>query len=605
MKYSIGKRIAVSLLTACITFLLCVTGVLYSPNMAITDLLCQRPSISNPHIYVLSIDEKALERYGPWGTWSRKVAADVVNLLDNKGKPAVLTFDVLYMEEGEDAEGDTAFAEACANAGNVITAMNISYKMMPEQDDTGKIRNNSYYIDSVEYPYDALKTSAGYGFSNTIIDRDGYVRRAIFLANWNGEQIPSLAYATYAKYLEWKNEKPVMPVVDEHNSAYFTYSGKSGCYTVISLMDVLDGTVNPALFRGEIVLVGAYAVGLGDTYLPAISHDAQMHGVDIQANLVEALLEGKTQDPISPVTYGVISALITFIFCLLVLKLKTGLGLILLFVALIGNLISVRMLYEYGVLVPLIYIPVILTGFFALHIGISYVAEQLARKNLVKTFKKYVAPQVVDEIAKQQSFSAVVGGQKRHIAVLFVDIRGFTAMSEILQPEEVVEILNEFLELTTKSIFGNNGTLDKFMGDATMALFNAPFELDDYIYRAVNTAWEIKVGGQAFADQLQQRFGKPLTFGIGINCGDAIVGNIGSDVRMDYTAIGDTVNTAARLQTHANCGQILITDTVYEAVKGRVEVSPVGELSLKGKRKSVFVYQVDGVQRKDGRVETN
>lgn len=596
MKHTIGKRITFALVAAISIFLICITGVLYTPNMALTDILCQRPSVTNPHIYVLSIGQKELEQYGPWGTWSRQVAADLVNLLDKKGKPEVLTFDVMYIEKGTDAAGDAAFAAACANAGNVITAMHIAYEEMPERNAKGQIHYNEYHVDSVQYPYDALKAAAGYGFSNTIVDRDGYIRRAMFRADTSGEQIASLAYATYAKYLQANDKTPVMPAVDKHNGAYFTYSGKRGCYSVISLMDVLDGTVNPALFRGAIVLVGTYTVGLGDAYLPAISHNEQMQGVDIQANLVEALLEGKTQQPVSPVTYGMIAALITFVLCLLILQMKMGYGLVLLLAALAGNLVLVKTLYGRGTLLPLIYLPVILILAFVIHIGISYVVEQLERKKVVNTFKKYVAPQIVDEISKQQDFSVVLGGEKRHIAVLFVDIRGFTTMSERLQPEEVVKILNKYLALTTKSIFDNNGTLDKFVGDATMAVFNAPFDLDDYIYRAVHTAWEMKAGAEEYADKLQQPFGKSVAFGIGVNCGDAVVGNIGCDVRMDYTAIGDTVNTAARLESHAECGQILITEAVYEAVKDRVEVTPVGEISLKGKSKGVFVYQVDGVR---------
>ena len=169
-------------------------------------------------------------------------------------------------------------------------------------------------------------------------------------------------------------------------------------------------------------------------------------------------------------------------------------------------------------------------------------------------------------------------------------------MSEVLKPEEVVEILNEYLSLTTQSIFNNKGTLDKFVGDATMAVFNAPLDLDDYIYRAVKTAWDMKAGSEALAEKFEKRFGRSVAFGIGVNCGDAVVGNIGCEFRMDYTAIGDTVNTAARLESNAKRGQILISQEVYDNVKDRVEVTPIGELPLKGKEVGVFIYQVDNVK---------
>ena len=172
-------------------------------------------------------------------------------------------------------------------------------------------------------------------------------------------------------------------------------------------------------------------------------------------------------------------------------------------------------------------------------------------------------------------------------------------MSEGLQPEEVVDILNEYLALTTKCIFQNGGPLDKYIGDATMAVFNSPFNLDDYIFRAVCTAWDIAAGSAELEQKLQEKFGRTISYGIGVNCGDAVVGNIGCDFRMDYTAIGDTVNTAARLESNAKAGQILISDAVYEAIKDRVQVTEIGTIPLKGKSKEVMVYQVDNIWRAD------
>ena len=169
-------------------------------------------------------------------------------------------------------------------------------------------------------------------------------------------------------------------------------------------------------------------------------------------------------------------------------------------------------------------------------------------------------------------------------------------MSESLEPEQVVEILNEYLQLATEAIFKNRGTLDKFIGDAAMAIFNAPFDLDDFVYKAVCAARDIAAGSQELEERLKKRFGKTVSFGIGVNCGRAVVGNIGCDFRMDYTAIGDTVNTAARLESNAKKGQILISEYVYEAVKERVEVTEIGEIPLKGKSKGVFVYQLDQVK---------
>ena len=168
-------------------------------------------------------------------------------------------------------------------------------------------------------------------------------------------------------------------------------------------------------------------------------------------------------------------------------------------------------------------------------------------------------------------------------------------MSENLAPEQVVDILNSYLELTTNSIFQNGGTLDKFIGDATMAVFNAPFDLDDYIFKAVKTALDIVAGGDAIESKFLEKYGKSVGFGVGVNCGRAVVGNIGCSFRMDYTAIGDTVNTAARLEANAKRGQVLISEEVYQHVKDRVTAEPIGVIPLKGKSNSVFVYSLTGL----------
>ena len=253
------------------------------------------------------------------------------------------------------------------------------------------------------------------------------------------------------------------------------------------------------------------------------------------------------------------------------------------------------MLNGSGLTIPILYAPLFMVICYLVNLGRKYAEEAIEKRKITAAFKKYVAPQVVEEIAKSGSYHIKLGGENRHIAVLFVDIRGFTPMSESLEPEQVVDILNSYLNLTTNSIFANGGTLDKFIGDATMAVFNAPFDLDDYIFRAVKTAWDIVSGGNAIESTFMEKYGKSVSFGVGVNCGNAVVGNIGCDFRMDYTAIGDTVNTAARLESNAKRGQVLISQAVYDEVKDRITAEPIGEIPLKGKSKGVFVYSLTGI----------
>lgn len=568
-------------------------------DIGVSDWLNQRESVTNKKIYIIGIDDKTLEQYGPVNTWSRDLPAQLVEMLneDQEKSPAVIGFDVIYSEEA-DEKADSHFADACRKAGNVVVARSFSFKEMPEKDENGRVTYNPYHVDYVIEPYDSLRESAVQGYANTTVDADGYVRQAMAFIDYEGEQPLSLSSLIYKMYQESRGEKAAFPeTYGRSNRFYFTYSGKPGGYNVVSMADVLDGTVDVGIFQDAVVLVGAYAVGMQDSYTPAISHNSQMYGVEIHANIIEALLEGKTQTPFPPMAYALAAGLLCGLFFAIARRVKmlpTG---ILFVVLTMLDVLFARVMYRHGSIVPVILFPIVLALIFLARVVEGYLTEIMRRRRVVNVFKQYVAPQVVDKISKDRDFQLVLGGENRHVAVLFVDIRGFTTMSESMQPEEVVEILNEYLSLTTKSIFDNGGTLDKFVGDATMAVFNAPFELDDYIFRAVCTAWDMRAGADALADKFEKRFGKSVAFGIGVNCGNAVVGNIGCEFRMDYTAIGDTVNTAARLESNAKRGQILISEEVYEAVKDRVSVTPIGEIPLKGKSKGVFVYQLDEVKK--------
>lgn len=574
-------------------------GTAHFWDMGVSDRLYQRESVTNKKIYIIGIDDKTLEEYGPVNTWSREIPAKLVSLLNGGGeaRPAVIGFDVIYSEEA-DREADDAFARVCEEAGNVVAAMSFSFKEQPEKGADGRIVYNPYHVEYVIEPYESLKSRVICGFANTFVDADGYVRQAMAYLDHEGARAYSLSSQVYRIYQESRGEEAVFPAVyGRNNRFYFTYSAKAGGYSVVSMADVLDGTVDPAIFQGAVVLVGAYAVGMQDAYMPAIAHNSQMYGVEIHANIIEALLEGKTQLPVSPLMYALAAALLCGIFYVCSEKLRMLYSTILLAALTVLDVVFAKGMYARGWIVPAILLPACLLVIYLVQIVRGYLAEIMRRRRVVDAFKQYVAPQVVDKISKDRDFELVIGGENRHIAVLFVDIRGFTTMSESLQPEEVVEILNEYLGLTTRAIFDNGGTLDKFVGDATMAVFNAPFDLDDYIFRAVATAWDMQAGAEKISEKFRKRYGKSVSFGIGVNCGNAVVGNIGCDFRMDYTAIGDTVNTAARLESNAKPGQILISKDVYEAIKDRVVVTPIGEIPLKGKSNGVFVYQINDVKK--------
>jgi class 3 adenylate cyclase/CheY-like chemotaxis protein len=210
---------------------------------------------------------------------------------------------------------------------------------------------------------------------------------------------------------------------------------------------------------------------------------------------------------------------------------------------------------------------------------------------LRSAFEQYVAPSVVERVLKNPD-DLKLGGSRREITVVFADVRGFTTFSEQADPEEVVKLLNDYFNIATDVIFSREGTLDKFQGDAVMAIFNAPEFQDDHAYRAADSAMALQ---RAIAERNASSGGAGLTFGIGVHLGEAVVGNIGTVKAMNYTAIGDTVNVAKRLQERAEPGQVLISAEVYAQISGSIEVREVGEISVKGRHQPVTVYELIGL----------
>ena len=594
MKEKLIKGIRL-LVVVVITFLLCYSQRLYSFDKMITDPIYQAPSVTNSAIKIIAIDERTILTYGDISTWSREIPAKLVEILneDSENAPAVIGFDVMYVTEKE-AKGDTRFAKCCAAAGNVVTAVNVVTEDKLSLREDGRLSLDNMHVKLVEYPYPSLKEAAEYGFANTTQDRDGYIRYGLWNMSYEQEEILSFSAQVYHRYCEQMGLPMQQPKLISGNAFGFAFSGKSGDYEVLSLCNVLDGKIDARVFRDSIVLVGAYAPGMQDSYNVAVQRGQQMYGVEIHANIIEALLEGKTFVPVSVMGYALVVTAIALIFLMVAGKIKPIPLTVIMLGVIVLNILAGKLLYSRGIAVSMVELPLVMILIYLYQVIAGYLGEVLKRRKIMNAFKKYVAPQVVEEISKKGDFEMILGGENRHIAVLFVDIRGFTPMSESLQPEQVVEILNEYLTLTTTSIFKNGGTLDKFIGDATMAVFNAPFDLDDYIYRAVCTALDIAAGSDELEKKLMQRFGKSVSFGIGVNCGPAVVGNIGCDFRMDYTAIGDTVNTAARLESNAKRGQILISSEVYEAVKDRIEATRIGVIPLKGKKDGALVYEVQG-----------
>ncbi len=572
------------------SFLICFFDILGGVDTLLKDNIYQDRRGINNKIKIIGIDDQTLRELGPMGTWSRQVYAELIEKLQDY--PDVVIFD-LMLTGSMDEQGDKTLTEVCQNSKlPIVMGSHINFNTVYHYSDSGVIYIDNYNVETVDMPImgDACET----GFVNAFPDSDGIIRSALLTYNCNGEIAESLAYKAYREYCRTNQIVENVPDLDE-GRMNISYAGHPGDYEKISLYSVLHGDIDPKIFGGCVVFVGAYASGLYDQYAVPATSDI-MFGTEIHANIFQSLYDNKFPVNADRRAVSVVSAmaagLLFFLFRRTSLKYSIPPAIIMGAAYIAGGIF----LYGRGLIIPMLYFPLFDISVVILGIVFYYLTATAERKKITEAFRKYVAPQVVDEIAGKGGYSIRLGGESREIAVLFVDIRGFTPMSENLEPEQVVDILNSYLELTTNSIFNNGGTLDKFIGDATMAVFNAPFDLDDYVFRACKTALDIVAGGDAIESKFLEKYGKSVGFGVGVNCGKAVVGNIGCSFRMDYTAIGDTVNTAARLEANAKRGQVLISEEVYEKVKNRVTVKPVGTIPLKGKSKDVFVYSLTGVK---------
>ena len=587
-QHELWVKVAECILIILLTFIVCYFNFFSSFEKLLLDKLYQKPRGINNTVKIIAIDKPTLREIGAMGTWSRQVYADLIDKLGDY--PDLIVMDLMLFSD-MDADGDQALRDVCGRNPNVIAGSYINYNSVYRYNEDGKGYIDNYNIESIDQPImsDVCET----GFVNAMPDQDGVLRSALLTVDNNGELLESLSYRAYRMYCQKHQLSEHIPAL-ENGRMNIQYAGKPGDYEVISLLSILNGEADPRIFTDCIVVLGAYSSGLYDQYAVPNSSEL-MFGCEIHANIIQSLLDGKSPVHADRFIVSIIFAIAAGLIFWLFRRSKPGVTIA--FTLLIIGLFAILAIWlnGRGLMLPVLYFPLAVITASALSILHSYLSAAAEKRKISDTFKKYVAPQVVEEITRSGGYSIQLGGESRDIAVLFVDIRGFTPMSENLAPEQVVDILNSYLELTTNSIFQNGGTLDKFIGDATMAVFNAPFDLDDYIFKAVKTALDIVAGGDAIESKFLEKYGKSVGFGVGVNCGKAVVGNIGCSFRMDYTAIGDTVNTAARLESNAKRGQVLVSEEVYQHVKDRVTAEPIGAIPLKGKSKSVFVYSLTGL----------
>lgn len=595
------KSVAASLAVAFALTLIAATGLLRSADNTVSDALYQQPSATDGEIVVVGMDQYALDVLGPM-PWPRDYMADVINYLnaDPESAPAVIGVDVLYAGQSGDPNADAALAEAAAYGENVVVASAATFgsDLVTEGSD--------FYMDTMavlawDEPFGALADVAATGHINSMADTDGYIRHGLLYVESPSGQVSSFARVAYEKYAEAKGlELTPEPETNADNFFYLPYTTEpGGYYDGVSFVDVLDGAVDPEYFADKIVLIGPYAAGMGDEYRTAIDHAAPMYGVEILANQIDAFRTGFLPRECSEA----VQLVLLFFWCAALVWLlcdrRVQTSVVIWLIACVGWIGVCLLAFRSGWILHALWFPLAASAIFVGSVAVNYIRSQREKRRITATFGRYVDPAVLKELLVQGSAAEQLGGQMHEIAVLFVDIRGFTTMSESLDPPTVVEIINRYLALTTECIMRYRGTLDKFVGDCTMAFWNAPLPQEAPVYLACCAAMDMVEGSRTLGEELQKKYGRTVSFGIGVHVGPAVVGNIGAPQRMDYTAIGDTVNTAARLEANAPGGKILISRAVAEALGDCAQVTSLGDsIKLKGKAEGFEILTLDALERK-------
>ena len=452
------------------------------------------------------------------------------------------------------------------------------------------------------------------GYFNAFPDSDGVIRWSPLVIKFRNNYYYSLAMGLLVQYLDWpmsvlnlaeygvdsiRLDKLEIPT-DESGRMLVNYLGPAKAFPHYPISDVLNGRIPPENFKGKIVLVGATATGIYDMRVTPFA--SVYPGVEIHANVIDNILHknflihsGWTK--FLDICLIVIAGLIMG-FTVPRVKAIVGVGLS---VALIGAFVVMNTLIfvKFNIWLNLIY-PVLTMMTIYLWITVyRYVIEEREKKKIRGAFQYYLTASVVNEILKDPS-KLKLGGDKKHLSVLFSDIRGFTSISEKLAPEELVQLLNKYLTAMTDIVFKYEGLLDKYIGDAVMAVFGAPLDQPDHALRAGRTAIEMMAELRRLREKWAAEGRPDVDIRIGINSGDMVVGNMGSQMRFDYTVMGDSVNLASRLEgTNKEYGtNIMISEYTYDLIKDELFCRELDAVRVKGKEHPVRVFELLG-DRKD------
>ena len=595
MRRSAGFRLVTAVLIALVVTALAWSGLTAGgfqvTQLRLSDALFPviRP---DPRIVVVGIDDETFRELGTFPL-DRRRHAELIRRLD-EGGAALIGYDITFSESSGKDPADEALVDAADEAGNVV--FGAAATLMTGLGDPPQ-------AESLDIPFEDLATAAlAVGHVNVIPDPDGVVRsHPPFIEDPVGELVPSLSL-TLLGLLEGLDGPVTFRPDGIQIGSRVIRTGEGHLqeinftepFRTYSFIDVLRGRVPADAFRDKVVLVGATALGLGDTRLTPLNKSSGQAGVYVHANALNSMLSGASLSAESATTVVATILVLALLVALAVAFLRVWVA-SLVAVALGAGYYSVAfMRFDRGRVMNLVYPTLAIALTYLAVLGLRYFTELRERRRVTAVFGRYVAADVVDEVlAAPQNAMATLKGASRPISALFADLRGFTAASEGSAPTDVVAGLNLYLDAMVRAVNEESGTIDKFMGDCVMAFWGAPRYVPNHAERAIRAGLLMQEYLEAAKRQADEIGLRVPGVGVGVATGEAVVGNIGSADRLDYTVIGDTVNTASRICGVAEAGEIVVTEECAAAVDGDAfHIAPLPPLQVKGKREPLRIFQV-------------
>jgi adenylate cyclase len=610
-------------------------------------VLKPRIATAQPAI-IVDVDEESLRAFGQW-PWPRTLIADLVAQLKRLGSVAI-AFDILFPELDR-----TSPNVAVSAFRNVDEETKAKLRNLPSNDEilADVIRQSKVILGQsgvtapIPPPAEALpqtgfaikgpdpspwlvtfdgllrnipvleKAAAGRGLLTIRAERDGIVRRVPLIMKAEGSIVPALTLeilrvvTNSGAILVQTDEAgiqgvavPGLQLPTDRNGQLWVYFGRHDRARYVSAKDVIEGRTEADKIAGKLVLIGTSAVGLLD--LKTTPVEAAMPGVEVQAQVLEnALTSAILSYPSYATAVELAAAIIVGVAITILAPLLGALPLLILGAAIAVALIAISWIFysSQGILFDLTFPLLASFIIYVTLVFISYFREQIDRRRIRSAFGQYLSPALVEQLA-QSPEKLVLGGEERNMTIMFSDVRGFTTISESFKddPQGLTHLMNRLLTPLTNAIIDQKGTIDKYIGDAIMAFWNAPIDVPDHELHACRAALEMLRRMQTLNQQREQEARNgghpfiPISIGVGINTGRCVVGNMGSDLRFDYSVLGDSVNLASRLEGRSKSygTPIIVGSRTAGKADGKFAALELDLITVKGKREPERIYTILG-----------